>query len=267
MALTYPRRLAPGVQRVIGDDPLVEIAHDGTVAVLRSERGGRDIAVLHVRPPDTDPLLAEADRLAWLDGRCHAAEIIASGRSDEGDESVVIRLPAEAATPSSGMVPLQPDVVVERLGTTLRMLHRHPAADVPFDASPDRFRDRAESRVVAGLVATTAVGPYSGRDPVALLGILDDLLDSLGGSPEPMVLVHARPTVDHLWIDPAGTVVLTGWGGAGLGDRHHDLAVAAASVGELYGPSVVPHLLDAYGLLDIDLRRLDAHQLLVHLLG
>jgi hypothetical protein len=34
----------------------------------------------------------------------------------------------------------------------------------------------------------------------------------------------------------------------------------------VFGPAAVPPLLDAYGLDEIDLRRIDAHQLLTHLL-
>ena len=45
-----------------------------------------------------------------------------------------------------------------------------------------------------------------------------------------------------------------------------NLAVASRSLGEVFGPAVVAPFLDAYGLDDVDLRRLDTHQLLDHLL-
>lgn len=267
MTLTYPRRLAPGVERVVGTDALVEVGMDGSIAVLRSERGTRDIAILHQRPPDTEPLLALADRLAWLDGRVHAPRILAAGRAVEGDEAVVICLHAAAATADSGLHPLQPAVVVTRLGEVLREIHNVPATDVPFDSSPARLRDLAAARVERALITTAGDGPYATRDPAELLSILDSLLAELDPDLEEPVLIHGRPTVANIWFEPSGDLVLTGWTVAGVGDRHHDLAVAAASVADLYGPGVVAPMLDTYGLDVIDLSRLDAHQLLAHLLG
>jgi aminoglycoside phosphotransferase len=46
------------------------------------------------------------------------------------------------------------------------------------------------------------------------------------------------------------------------GDRHLDLARAAVALALRFGPAVVAPFLDAYGLDDIDVRRLDTCQLL-----
>ena len=47
-----------------------------------------------------------------------------------------------------------------------------------------------------------------------------------------------------------------------VGDRHLDLARAAVALALRFGPAVVAPFLDAYGLDDIDVRRLDTCQLL-----
>ena len=47
------------------------------------------------------------------------------------------------------------------------------------------------------------------------------------------------------------------------GDREIELAAAAVALGGRHGPAVVAPLLDAYGMDQFDLRRLDTAQLLV----
>lgn len=255
----------PGVMRAIGGVDLHEVHTDGAIAVLRPVEADRDIAVLVARARDTAPLLALSERLGWIDGVMHAPAIIATGRSDDGDEAIVIELAAQAVTVASGLHPVQPETIARQVGGALRVLHDHTVPEASFDASPRRFFTVAAERIEGGEVTTATDGPYAGRDPDDLLAILDELLDTVDDPP--MALVHGRPTMQDVWIQPSGGLVFTGWERAGHGDPHHDLAVAAGSVGAVFGPAAVPPLLDAYGLDEIDLRRIDAHQLLTHLLG
>ncbi len=254
----------PGVTRAIGGIELREVDTDGSITVLRPAEADRDIAVFQARAPAAGRLLGLSARLGWLDGARHVPRVIATGRSGAGDESIVVELAAHAVTVASGLHPLQPETVAQQVGGALRTLHGYALPEASFDASPRRFFDLAAGRIDRGEVTTATHGPYAGRDPDDLLAILDELLSTLDDGP--MVLVHGRPTMQEVWLGPSGDLVFTGWDRTGAGDPHHDLAVAAESVRAVFGPAAVPPLLDAYGLDEIDVRRIDAHQLLTHLL-
>jgi aminoglycoside phosphotransferase len=262
MPLDYPRAYGPGVREVLGDDVLQEVAVDDGVALLRPQIPGRSLLVLHQRPPDIVATLDEADRLSWLAGRAGAPGVVAAGRADEGDEAVVLRLGHDSMSAGVGL-PVGPEMFIEAVAAALRAVHELPVERCPFDASGDRLHQLAAQRVADGLVAVAADGAYVGREPADLLAVLADLV-----SPDTeAVFIHAGLRGDRVWMGPDGTVAFTGWRRAGVGDHHVDLAAAAALAGELYGPAVVAPMLDAYGLDRVDLARLDAAQLLVHLLS
>ncbi|MEM7140575.1 MAG: phosphotransferase [Actinomycetota bacterium] len=261
MPLDYPRSLGPGVREVIGDDPLDEIAVDEGVALLRPAIPGRSLLLAHQRPPDTDAVLDETDRLTWLAGRAGAPDVIASGRADEGDEALVVRLPHDASSGIDGH-PMGPEALATSLAGMLRELHDLPTRSCPFDASVDVLRGRAARRIERGLVTRTDEGPYARRPPVDLLA-LHGRLELSDTAP---TVIHGALRAERVWLSPDGSAAFTGWRGAGVGDPHIDLAAAAAIVHQLHGPALVGPLLDAYGLDRIDLARLDAAQLLVHLL-
>jgi len=258
---------------VIGSDPLVPCQpvglEPGGVAHLRPERSGRDVMVLHSHEAGAQEVPSAADRLLWLSGRASAPELLASGRSDGQQESAVIRMPWAAVSAADPLHPVTPENLARLMGSTLREIHDLPTADCPYDSSVGTWRQRAAERVHSGQIASATDGPYARVEPERLLDVLDELIDTIGGRPvsEPDVLVHGLPGLAHTWLIPDGTMAFTGWQNFGSGDRHHDLAVAAAAITELYGPPLVPLMLDEYGLGLVDPRRLDLHQLLVHLAG
>lgn len=265
MALDHPRALGPGVREVLGDAALSEVGTDLGVALLRPAGAAAALLALHQRPPDTADVLDEADRLAWLAGRGPAPAVVAAGRADEGDEAVVVRLGIEA-TPATHGHPMGPEALVQAIAGALQTLHSFDTDHCPLDADTGVLRAVVDDRIERGVTRIAAAGPYSGRDPVDLCAVFDDLMADLG-PPDRPVFVHAGLSADRVWFDPGGEVTFTGWRLGGVGDRHLDLAAAAAMATNLYGPALVAPIFDAYGLDDIDLRRLDAHQLLAHLLA
>lgn len=255
--------LGPGVRRVVGDDELERVGADGDVTVLRPWSPGRDIAVLHETGPRPRVLVHEADRLAWLAGRAAAPELIASGRTDDGDEALAVRIAADAISLDRRPA-VDPVGFTGSLARALRAVHELTPGPEPADAGPGRLRDAIADRVAGGEVADAARGPYAGRTPGELLGLLDRLVGRLDDTAP--VLVHAGLTAARIWVAPDDEVTFTGWHGAGIGDRHLDLAGAAVAVHEALGPTAVAPLLDAYGLDDVDPVALDCYQLVVHLL-
>jgi aminoglycoside phosphotransferase len=264
MVSDNPRVLGPGVAETIGRDPLNDVGADRGIALLRP-RGKRAIAVLHQRPPDTASILDEADRLLWLAGESPAPEVVASSRADEGDESIAIRLGADATSADAGH-PMGPEALVGTLAASLVALHGRPIGQCPFSADTRTLRSVVDDRIARGSIDEAAEGPYAGRSPTTLAQIYDGLMADLGEVVDP-VFIHASLAPSRVWLDPNGEVTFLGWQWAGVGDRHLDLAAAATTLTQLYGPALVGPFFDAYGLDRVDLRRLDAHQLLSHLLS
>lgn len=255
---------------VVGSDPLVSclpagIEPDG-VAHLRADRAGRHLMVLHEADPIAGNVPSAAERLLWLNGRAGSPELVASGRADDLGEAAVVRMSWNAVSVADHLQPLDPESLARLLGQSLKALHELPIDDCPYESDLGRWRDRAAARVRGGEVVTATEGPYARVGPVRLLEVLDELIDSVGQPSDP-VLIHGSPTPHHSWLVPDGTMSFTGWQHFGVGDRHHDLAVASSELTARFGPPLVPVLLEEYGLDRIDIRSLDLHQLLIHLLG
>ena len=268
MAPGRPRSYGPGVRIALDDlgvDPadLVAVGDDRGVDLLRVPES--PIAVLHQSAPDNDALLDEADRLLWLAGIAPAPEMIASARADDGDEAIVVRLGAGATNAAEGH-PMGPEALVEALAGALATLHGRPVRHCPFSADRDALRRIVDQRIERGLVAEAVDGPYAGRTAADLASIFDALTADLGEVDDP-VFVHGGLALSRIWLDPTGALTFLGWQWAGVGDRHVDLAAAAALLTHLHGPALVAPFMEAYGFERVDARRLDAQQLLAHLLA
>ena len=265
--------LGPGVRAVVGADEMVTIAPSAAesdqVSLLRPVAPNRHILIMHDRAGTARYLPSLAERLLWLDGRVHAPELIASARSEDLSETLVIRLHAEAMVASDALVPVDPESMARQMGNSLRSIHDLPVAGCPFESSIAHWRGVAGERVDAGLVRPQASGPYAGLEAEHLLDVFDQLNADSGGNDADTDLgfIHGSPTREQIWLVPDGSLVFTSWQNCGIGDRHHDLAVAAADLVRTFGPALVPPFLDSYGIDRVRPERLDRHQLLVHLCG
>lgn len=250
---------------MIGDDELEQVGEDGDVVVLRPASPNRDIVVLHEQGSGSGVLIREADRLGWLSARGPAPELVASGRSDDGDEALVVRL-AAGATPLDARPAVDPTSLTAALARALREVHRIAPGPEPVDVGPGVLRTVIADRIARGELGETSEGPYAGRSPAELAGLVDRLIGTRAGGGDAPAVVHGGLTTSRVWVDLDGAITFTGWHGSGVGDRHLDLAAAAAVVAETVGSAAVPSLLDAYGLDEIDPVTLDTYQLIVHLL-
>ncbi|GJM38892.1 MAG: hypothetical protein DHS20C19_22590 [Acidimicrobiales bacterium] len=208
--------------------------------------------------PGEREVFDDLHRLAWLAGRGAAPELV-GGRSPRASGAVVVRMHDEVTAATHGH-PLGPEAMADALGSALTELHRTSIDGCPFDASTAALRTRAEQ----GPFTVADHGPYAGRDRAELLAVHAELR---ADDPPGNALIHGGLRADRVWFAPDGAVTFTGWDAAGVGDPHVDLAAAAAVVSDVHGPALVAPMLAGYGLDRIDVRRLDAAQLLVHLLG
>ncbi len=257
----------PGLLPVLGDEPLVTVDVVDGVRRLRAGAHRRDVLVLHAPPPDSSPLVDEADVLARLDAGGPVPGILASGRGDAGDEWLALRSTADAVAATCPDHGLDPAELVGLLAGALRQVHALDPAPLDgvghLDRSLQAVHERAAARVAAGLVGPMTTGPFAGRLAEELLAASE----AEARRPGARVVVHGRPVLAHLWVGRDLAPALTGWGAGGLGDPHLDLAVAAVDVARRLGPALVAPFVDAYGTDRVDPRRLDACQMMVHLCG
>lgn len=256
----------PGVAATLEGRTVLHFSDDDGVALLRPADAETPpgLLILHQAPPDVAPLLAEAERLRWLDGRGPAPAVLGFGRADDGSESVALALGAQAAPASHGH-PMGPEALLEALSGSLRALHELEPGDEPIEADESVLLAEIHDRVERGLIAEVDDGPYGRRSPENLVEVLAELLAA--SEPGATVVVHGALTTARVWFDPQGDVTFTSWRRAGVGDRHLDLAAAAALVTDLHGAGMIAPLFDMYGLGDVDLLRLNAFQLMAHLLS
>ena len=108
--------------------------------------------------------------------------------------------------------------------------------------------------------AVMATGPYLGRPVLELARLPQRPFPSFRRLFVRRVPIRAGLTLADCAIRD-GRIVIDGL--RADGDREIELAAAAVALGGRYGSAVVAPLLDAYGMDQFDLRRLDTAQLLV----
>jgi aminoglycoside phosphotransferase len=141
------------------------------------------------------------------------------------------------------------------MGTVLRALHDVPAPECPFDERLDVKLARAAERVRGGLVDTADFDDdHAGLAPEQIHRRL--IAERPAG--EDLVVTHGDFTPANVLASPAGETVLLDVGALGVADRYVDLAVALR---ELTGPAA-DDFLTAYGLAEVDQRKLDYYRLL-----
>ena len=103
-------------------------------------------------------------------------------------------------------------------------------------------------------------GPYLDRSRHAMARLAVETVTALPESDIAEVAITPGFDLGMVELQRDGSMVVLG--DTVVGDRHLDLARAAVALALRFGPAVVAPFLDAYGLDDIDVRRLDTCQLL-----
>lgn len=234
MTVTSTRPLAellvPGQVVPAGGRHRVALAAGGTALVEVGRQGpcGR--------------LADEVARLRWLDGRGGAPRLL--GGAADGSFLVV---EDRGGTPvDAHQVVLSGEVVAAAVGQALRSLHELPVDDCPFRRSVGDLLASARQRVAAGAVDDGALWPAHRRYGPA--GLLDLVERSVPSSPADEVVCHGQLHLGDVLLLDGGGVGLERFGRLGVSDRCLDLAAAIGELLATYGPDVLGHFVDAYGL-------------------
>lgn len=224
---------------------VVRPAGDWFVKVRRTDAASRGLETT---------LADEAERLRWLADHLSVPEVIAIGSDADHEWLVLTALPGSDATSLEHQ--FDPERLLQILGQALRRFHDMvPADGCPFDSTTDTDMARAAARVDAGLVDESDFEPlFAGMSASRLYELM---AESRPGGDDELVVIHGDYCVPNVIVDAGSVSGFVDLGRAGVGDRHRDLGIAARSVAHNFGGHAVPVFVDAYGLEQPDLARLD----------
>lgn len=156
-------------------------------------------------------------------------------------------------------VPIDPEQAARALGRTLAAKHTTAPStdgrvDLAFFASVVRAAADAEDDAIFDS------GPYLDRSHHEMARLAVETVAALPETNTAEVAITPGLDLGMVELQRDGWMIVMG--DTVAGDRHLDLARAAVALALRFGPAVVAPFLDAYGLDDIDVRRLDTCQLL-----
>ncbi len=207
-------------------------------------------------------LVAERERLVWLQGRLPVPEALAFACDDERACLLLSEVSGLMACDPAFEVDIPS--LVRLYADALRQVHALDRMACPFDMRLDRRIPHAARRMRADLVKVEAFDDSrQGFSPAVLFERL--VRERPGG--EDLVVTHGDYCLPNVLIDPerrrvSGYIDLAR---TGVADRYMDLALAARSLAYNFGPGYEPLLgefWDTYGLEQPDLAKVAYYQLL-----
>jgi aminoglycoside 3'-phosphotransferase-2 len=154
---------------------------------------------------------------------------------------------------------LAPRAKVGLVAQALSALHARRVKTCPFDESLDHKIARARENVAAGLVNESAFDDANiGRSAASLLRTLLRTRPST----EDRVVTHGDACLPNFMIDDGAFAGFVDCARVGMADRYQDLALACRSIEYNLGEEWIGPFLHAYGLQQVDRRRLAFYRLL-----
>lgn len=150
--------------------------------------------------------------------------------------------------------------VVRQLGVALRALHAVDISACPFDRRLDVKLSQAKARVDLQLVDEEDFeGADAGR---SALEIYHELVATRPGDEE-LVFTHGNYCFPNIMLGAGGVTGFIDLGRAGVADKYTDLALAVRSIRQnTCDEQLVRAFLDAYGLREVNWRKIDYYTLL-----
>jgi len=208
---------------------------------------------------DHHDLRPERDRLVWLHGRLPVPKVLHYTEDGTRQFMLLSELPGLPAFHET--LRDHTEQVVLLLAEGLRTIHRLDITDCPFDQRLDVLLETARLNMIQGRVEESEFDPA--RRGRSVEELYRELLAKRPAG-ESLVFTHGDYCLPNVLIDPED-LTITGfidWGGAGLSDPYHDLALAARSITFNLGEQWVLPFFEAYGLREIDQARVEFYQLL-----
>ncbi len=256
-----PADLPEKITAAIGAAQVAEV-HAGRRGLVSYElhvRDGWPVRTLKVAPPqDPFAVLAEVDRLEWIDRRLPCPKVLASAQLDGGGHAVVLSLPPGTRASSAEHL-TRATRTVEYFAQALRFVHEIPIDNCPFSSRLDlRLRSIRRRTNIGQYDPARFTPPYNRYS----LDRLYEILQETRPAEDDDVFTHGSFALDCTVLDQTGVSGIVNWGSAGVADRYVDLASAVRSIANTLGPELIPTFFQWYGLPKPDPRKLDFYALL-----
>ena len=259
--LVIPDGLPEAVVEAVADGVVLSMQHKnrGTRVFLLQCKKGWPFRLLNVAD-GSDPfgVLAEIDRLDWLDRRLPVPKVLASEPLAVGGHATVLALPAGAAATARETMHGPPEVV-ELFAKALRFVHEVPIERCPFSNRLDVRLRSVQRKLRAGRYDGMQLSEAYRRYPPARLF---EILNETRPDEEDLVFAHGAWHLRSVFLDASGVSGIVDWDRAGVSDRYADLAMGAKAIADDISVELVPLFFEAYGVPRPDPMRLDYYQLL-----
>jgi aminoglycoside 3'-phosphotransferase II len=203
-----------------------------------------------------DDLADEAKRLGWLQGRLRVPAVLSYVSGDEYQYLLTTGLPGVHGVDAGRQTP---EEVVRGVAQALAELHSTSVLECPFDETRRVRTQRARARLQNGCVDESDFD----EERLGMTG--EQLWRQLDGYvvfEERLVLTHGDPCLPNILFDGGRVAGFVDCGRAGVADAYQDLALVSRSIASNLGPEWVPSFFDAYGLRQVDGRKLGFYRLL-----
>src|SRR5579859_6961627 len=210
-------------------------------------------------PWQREELLAEKERLEWLQGRLPVPEVYAFCADERRNFLLLSEVPGLESCDATFERNIP--AIVRLLAEGLRLIHGVEIADCPFDRRLAHTIALAKRRVEAGLVDESDFDEQ--RKKIRADELFRTLIKSRP-EVEDVVFTHGDYCLPNILIEPSPTRIagFIDWGRAGIADRYQDLALAARSLAYNFGPGWEPLLWETYGLQTVDTAKIAFYKLL-----
>ncbi len=228
--------------------------------VFRITRRGEPTYYLKIAGyPNEDELLAEKERLIWLQGRLPVSVVHSWNTDDE--RSYLLLSEIQGLMSCDTAFKQDMPTLVHLLAEGMRMIHSVHIQHCPFDQRLAVKIELARQRVEAGLIDETDFDQQ--RQGMRAKEVFQRLIESFPFE-EDLVFTHGDYCLPNVFIDASHTCIngFIDWGRAGIADRYQDLALATRSLTYNFGPGWEKLLWEAYGLETVDQDKIEFYQLL-----
>jgi aminoglycoside phosphotransferase len=228
--------------------------------VFRITRSGEPTYYLKIAGyPNEGELLAEKERLVWLQGRL-PVPVVHSWNTDN-ERSYLLLSEIQGLMSCDADFAHDMPTLVRLLAEGMHMIHSVDIRNCPFDQRLVMKIEQARQRVEAGLVDESDFDEQ--RQGMRAKEVFQRLIESRPAQ-EDLVFTHGDYCLPNVFIDASHTRIngFIDWGRAGIADRYQDIALATRSLTYNFDPGWEKLLWEAYGLETVDHEKIEFYQLL-----
>lgn len=200
-------------------------------------------------------LLQEKMRLDWLKNRLSVPEVLLFSEDENTDYLLLSEIPGSPASDDS----LKNNIprVIEHLVNGLKMIHKLPIKNCPFDERLDYKIKLVKERMLKCLVDETDFDEE--RQGRTTEDAFRELVETKPA--ENLVFTHGDYCLSNVIFKDGKLNGFVDWGNAGVADRYQDIALLTRSILHNFGEDLTKNVFEIYGV-EPDLQKLHFYRLL-----